>query len=178
MIAIIDFGSQTTHLISRRLREFGIETTILDPENFFNKLPTLSLRGIILSGGPKSVYQKNAPTIDRKIFDLGLPVLGICYGLQLFAHLLNGKVTPGKKKEYGPATIRITHSSSLLINTAPSFNVWMSHGDEVVKPPAGFTINAVTDTIPSAAVSDEKRKMYGIQFHPEVIHTQFGEQIL
>lgn len=178
MIAIIDFGSQTTHLISRRLREFGVETTILEPEKFFDTLPALHLRGVILSGGPKSVYQKNAPTIDKKIFDLGLPMLGICYGQQLFAHLLGGKVTPSKKKEYGPATIRITHNSSLFAYTVPTFNVWMSHGDEVVHPPGGFAIDAVTDTIPCASISDEKRKMYGIQFHPEVIHTQFGEQIL
>lgn len=178
MITIVDFGSQTTHLISRRLKEFGIKTTITNPEDFFDNGNFSSLKGIILAGGPKGVYEKNSPTIDKKIFDLKLPVLGICYGQQLIAHLLGGKVILGNKKEYGPATINVTKINSLLRSTAAEFNVWMSHGDQVIKPPSGFTISAKTATITCAAMADEKRKIFGVQFHPEVIHTQFGEQIL
>lgn len=178
MITILDFGSQTTHLISRRLRELGIESTILEPEQFFKKLPSLNVKGIILSGGPKSVYGKGAPTVDKKLFNLGIPVLGICYGQQLTAHLLGGKVEAGKKKEYGPAVITVTNSSDILHQTSAIFNVWMSHGDEVISPPPGFTINAKTNTIHCASMSDPLRNIYCVQFHPEVIHTQFGEQIL
>ncbi len=178
MIVILDFGSQTTHLISRRLRELGIESIILEPEQFFKKLPSLNLKGVILSGGPKSVYGKGAPMVDKKLFDLGLPILGICYGQQLTAHLLGGKVQPGKKKEYGPATISVTKPSDILHQTSDIFNVWMSHGDEVITTPPGFAINAKTDTVHCASMSDPLRKIYCVQFHPEVIHTQFGEQIL
>ncbi len=178
MIAIIDFGSQTTHLISRRLRELGIQSIILTPEAFLEKMNQLSLKGIIMSGGPKSVYQKNAPTIDKKTFDLGLPILGICYGHQLLTHLLGGTVTAGKKKEYGPAMIHVVGTSNLLPQTSKEFTVWMSHGDEVSSPPPGFSVLAKTTTIPCAAMADEDRKLYGVQFHPEVIHTQFGDQIL
>lgn len=178
MIAIVDFGSQTTHLISRRLRELGTETVILNPEEFFNNFSPLGLKGIILSGGPKSVYEKNSPTIDKKIFDIGIPILGICYGQQLLTHLLGGAVIAGKKKEYGPAVITISKPDSIFTSTSSEFTVWMSHGDEVIKPPPGFIVTAKTQTIPCAAIADNMKKIYGVQFHPEVIHTQFGEQIL
>jgi GMP synthase (glutamine-hydrolysing) len=178
MIAIVDFGSQTSHLISRRLRELGCEARLVDPEDFLSELPKMSLRGIILSGGPKSVYQKGAPHIDKKVADLGLPILGICYGHQLLAYLLGGTVHPGKKKEYGPATVTVTHDAPLLKQTAQQFNVWMNHGDEVVSVPPGFKGIAKSETIQHAAMADEQRKIYSVQFHPEVVHTQFGEQIL
>lgn len=184
MIIIVDFGSQTTHLISRRLREISIETLIVEPEDFFEKTKKLKYNGIIFSGGPTSVYEKNAPLIDKKIFDLGKPILGICYGEQVMAHVLDGKVKPGKKKEYGPATLTILKPSPLFELSAISYKlpakiqVWMNHGDELQKIPSGFEKIGVTETIPYAAIADEKRKMYGVQFHPEVVHTQFGLDIL
>ncbi len=178
MIVIIDFGSQTTHLISRRLREFGASVEIILPENSLKKIKESKPEGIIFSGGPASVYEKNAPTVDPSVFEINIPILGICYGEQLIAHLLNGKVIPGTKKEFGPAQLEIKYISSLLHGISPVSQVWMSHGDQVVEIPPGFATNAATDTIPHAAISHEKKHIYGIQFHPEVIHTQFGEQIL
>jgi GMP synthase (glutamine-hydrolysing) A subunit len=179
MIIIIDFGSQSTHLISRRINEFGVKTKIILPdEKVVESLKDTKVQGVILSGGPSSVYEKNSPTLTKDIFTLKLPMLGICYGQQLMSYLLDGDVKPGKIREYGPANITIKKDSSLLENTSHEFNVWMSHGDSVIKPPKGFVINAITKTIPVAVMSDEKRKLYGIQFHPELVHTQFGETIL
>lgn len=183
MIVIIDFGSQTTHLISRRLREISIKTKIIEPESFFEETKKLDYQGIIFSGGPTSVYEKGAPTIDKKVFETGKPILGICYGEQIIAHILDGKVEPGKKKEYGPATLKILKTSPLLNlmdkdKQPDSISVWMNHGDELVKIPFGFEKIGITETIPYAAIANEKRKIYGVQFHPEVVHTQFGLQIL
>lgn len=186
MIAILDFGGQTCHLIGRRLRELGVKHVFVEPEFATDDVHMkkisghhlMELDGIILSGGPSSVYEAGAPTVDVSIFSLNIPVLGICYGQQLMSHLLGGVVAPGAKKEYGPATITVKNPSMLLEKTSAEFTVWMSHGDEVKKIPAGFTTCAVTETIPHAVMADEKRKMYGIQFHPELIHTQFGLQIL
>ena len=184
MIVIIDFGSQTTHLIGRRLREISIPNIIVEPAEFFEKIKTIKYDGVILSGGPTSVYEKDAPTIDKKIFDIGKPILGICYGEQLIAHLLNGKVKSGKKKEYGPANLEITNPSPLFnLQTTndqrlTTISVWMNHGDEVQEIPKGFETIGTTATIPYAAIANEKKNIYGIQFHPEVVHTQFGTQIL
>ncbi len=178
MIIIIDFGSQSTHLIGRRLREFGQTVMIAEPEDALIKIKELNPRGIILSGGPASVYGKNSPKVEKEIFEMGIPILGICYGQQLIGHLLDGKVKEGSIKEYGPATLKVEKDSPLFEKTAGEFTVWMSHGDDVRTPPEGFKILAKTKTIDVASMSDDKRKIYGIQFHPEVIHTQFGEQIL
>lgn len=179
MIIIIDFGSQSTHLISRRINEFGVKTKIILPdEKVVESLKDSKVEGVILSGGPSSVYEKESPTLTKDIFSLKLPMLGICYGQQLMSYLLDGDVKPGKIREYGPANITMKKDSLLLENTSHEFNVWMSHGDSVIKPPKGFVINAVTKTIPVAVMSDEKRKLFGIQFHPELVHTQFGETIL
>ena len=184
MIVIIDFGSQTTHLISRRLREISIETIIVEPEEYFEITNDFLVSGIILSGGPGDAYKKDALTIDPKILEMNIPVLGICYGEQVIAQVLGGAVKPGVKKEYGPATLGITHTSLLFqnlkskIQIPKSISVWMNHGDEVGKLPDGFQTIGKTDTIPYAAIADESRKIYGIQFHPEVVHTQFGMQIL
>ncbi len=184
MIIIIDFGSQTTHLISRRLREISIETKIVEPEDFFEEIKGLEYQGIIFSGGPTSVYEDGAPTIDKRVFELGKPILGICYGEQIIAHVLDGEVKPGKKKEYGPATLTILKESPLLQLPTTNYElptniaVWMNHGDELAQIPSGFETIGVTETIPYAAIADESRKFYGVQFHPEVVHTQFGLQIL
>jgi GMP synthase (glutamine-hydrolysing) len=178
MIIVIDFGSQTAHLISRRIRELGQTVMVVEPEDAINRIRELNPQGIIFSGGPASVYGKNSPTIDPQVFELNIPILGICYGQQLISHILNGKVSPGKVKEYGPASIKIDKDSALFENTSKEFNVWMSHGDEVKKAPDGFKVLAETKTIPVAAMSNDKKRIYGIQFHPEVIHTQFGETVL
>lgn len=178
MIIIIDFGSQTAHLISRRIRELGQTVMVVEPEDAIERIKEQNPQGIIFSGGPASVYGKNSPTVDKQIFEMRIPILGICYGQQLIAHILDGKVSPGKIKEYGPAFVTIEKDSPLFENTAKEFNVWMSHGDEVKKAPGGFKIVAHTKTIPVAAISNEKKKIYAIQFHPEVIHTQFGQTLL
>ena len=179
MIIIIDFGSQSTHLISRRIRELGASVLIVEPEEALGKIKELNPQGIILSGGPASVYEKNSPKIEKEIFDMGIPILGICYGEQLMSYLLEGKVRAGKIKEYGPATVELKQSpSALFAGTAPTFTGWMSHGDEVISPPRGYASLATTSTIPHAAIGNAKKNIYGIQFHPEVVHTQFGTQIL
>ncbi len=200
MIIIVDFGSQTAHLISRRVRELGQTVMVVEPEDAIARIKELNPQGIIFSGGPASVYGKDSPIIDTQVLELGIPILGICYGQQLISHLLKAKVKPGDKKEYGPATLQVIarprsgkailertgiasegaprNDVGLFDNTAEEFTVWMSHGDEVKSPPEKFKILATTKTIPVAAMGNEKEKIYGIQFHPEVIHTQFGEQIL
>ncbi len=200
MIIVIDFGSQTAHLISRRIRELGQTVMVVEPEEALHHIAEKSPSGIIFSGGPASVFSKTSPTIDAKVYQLGIPILGICYGQQLIAYQLNGDVKEGKVKEFGPAKLELTHSGSrvkrgitgeiaaspsaprndhvgIFYGTADSFAVWMNHGDEVKKAPAGFKVLGKTSTIEVAAIADEKRKIYALQFHPEVVHTQFGEQI-
>lgn len=177
-IVIIDFGSQSTHLISRRLKSLGITSKIIDPEQALFIVQSLKPAGIILSGGPASVYAKNAPTVKQQIFRLGVPILGICYGLQLTAHLLGGQIIPGTKKELGPATLITTATNPLFTTLPAEFGVWMSHGDHVKALPTGFTSAGKTSTIPHAAFAHLKKQIYGIQFHPEVIHTQYGTKIL
>ena len=178
MIIVVDFGSQTTHLIARRLKEIGIQTLIINPEIVLQKIKKEKPQGIILSGGPSSVYEKGVPKIDVKIFSLGIPILGICYGSQLTAHLLDGKVIAGKK-EYGPTELKIENLKlKITKDLAKSFVVWMSHGDEVTKLPKGFKIFGSTEHVPFAMTGDLKRNIFGLQFHPEVEHTEFGSQIL
>lgn len=178
MIVVVDFGSQTAHLIERRIREFGISTQFLPPQQAFSFIKKNNVNGIIFSGGPSSVYEKNAPTIDPEIFTLGIPLLAICYGFQLTAHLLGGEVVAGKK-EYGPAILRITNNKSQITTNLPEeFTVWMSHGDEIVNLPLGFDIVGTTEHVPFACAVDEKRDIYGLLFHPEVDHTEHGKEIL
>ena len=178
MIILVDFGGQTAHLISRRIRELGVDCLIVTPEESLEKVKQHKPKGIIFSGGPASVYEKNSPTVDKKIFDLKIPILGICYGEQLIAYILEGNVKAGFKKEFGPAKLLTRKKSKILEGVSNNSTVWMSHGDEVVTLPEGFINNGKTQTITHAAISNEKKKIYGIQFHPEVIHTEFGIQIL
>lgn len=178
MIVIIDFGSQTTHLIGRRIRELGITAEIVEPEHAVKKISELEPAGIIFSGGPASVYANGSPTIDEEVFEAKIPILGICYGEQLMSHILGGQVKPGRKKEYGPAELTVKDGALFAGVPAREFTVWMSHGDEVQKAPNGFKTVATTKTIPHAAIENPSKKIYGIQFHPEVVHTQFGEIIL
>lgn len=178
MIYIVDFGSQTAHLISRRIKELGVNTKIVSPEEAPSRIKKEKPKGIILSGGPASVYEKGAPSIDVNVFRLGIPILGICYGLQLTAHLLGGKVISGKK-EYGPAVLEVGNwKLEITKDLAKSFVVWMSHGDEVIKLPKGFKTFGSTKHVSFAIAGDLNRKIFGLQFHPEVEHTQYGLQIL
>lgn len=178
MIVLVDFGSQTTHLIGRRIREWGVGMKIVDSDFFDGKAKPEGVDGIILSGGPSSVYEKDAPSINPRVFDFGVPILGICYGEQLLTHLLGGTVRAGTRHEYGPAILKLSQPSNLFRNTSEEFQVWMSHGDEVADLPPGFEKIGFSSTIPHAAIENKKRTIYGIQFHPEVVHTQFGETIL
>lgn len=179
MILIVDFGSQTCHLIGRRIRELGVSVEIVNPEDVLKAIAEFKPKGLIFSGGPSSVYEKNAPIIDKKVFGLKIPILGICYGQQLIAHLLKGgKTTKGVSREDGPATLIIDIPSPLLMGLSDHSRIWMSHGDLVTKLPKGFSFIAHTENIASAAIANEKAKIYGVQFHPEVEHTEHGMLVL
>lgn len=181
MIIIVDFGSQTAHLISRRVKEFGAKALFLSPEGAVIEIKkNKNIRGIILSGGPSSVYSKKSPTIDTSIFKLGIPILGICYGFQLMAKLLGGEVVEGKK-EYGPATLKLkvkSQKSKVTKGLPNSFIVWMSHGDEIRKLPKGFEVLGSTSHLPFGLTQNPMENYYGLLFHPEVEHTENGEKIL
>ncbi len=177
-IAILDYGSQYSQLIARRVREQQVYCELLRFDTPAAKLAARKPKGIILSGGPASVYGKGAPHGDPAIFDLGVPVLGICYGMQLMAHQLHGKVQRGKAREFGPATIHVVQQDQLFRGMPRDLAVWMSHGDQVLKMPAGFKPLAKTPTCPLAAMAHKGRKLYGLQFHPEVVHTPQGTHIL
>jgi len=150
---------------------------IATPEQALITISNYNVSGIIFSGGPASVYEQNAPSIDKQIFKKGIPILGICYGQQIISHLLKGKVKPGKIKEYGPAVFSVKRHPLFRNIIKKSFTVWMSHGDEVVKPPPGFSIIARSENIKTGAIAHDKKKIYGVQFHPEVQHTNFGTEI-
>ena len=174
-IIVLDFGSQYTHLLARRVRELNVYSEIMPPTAPSKELK--KAKGIILSGGPQSVYAKDAVKFNPEIFSLGVPVLGLCYGQQLLAHGLGGKVEQGKVKEYGSAKIRILEGK-LFTGLPSEFTVWMSHGDKVEKLPAGFRACGSTSDCEFAAIADEGKKIFGLQFHPEVTHTEHGLKIL
>jgi GMP synthase (glutamine-hydrolysing) len=180
LVLIIDFGAQYTQLIARRVREERVYCEIHACTTPFEKLASLEPRAIILSGGPASVYGDGAPTVDPRIFDLGVPVLGICYGLQLIAHLLGGKVEPASAREYGAARVVVEHAEGILRRFAKreSIDVWMSHGDRIQSLPKGFSTIGVSANTPFCAVGNAERKIYGVQFHPEVAHTPRGREVL
>lgn len=177
MILIVDFGSQTTHLISRRLKDFGIKTKIIDPDRSLSEIKKEAPAGIILSGGPSSVYEDGAPTVSKNILSLDLPILGICYGWQLMSKILGGGVKEGNK-EYGPVNLRISDFSNLFYGLPDESVVFQSHGDTVFSAPQGFEILAQTPTVKFAAVANTANKLFGVQFHPEMQHTKFGSEIL
>ncbi len=176
-IVILDFGSQYTQLIARRIRELNVYCEIHPFNISIEKLQELKPKGIILSGGPSSVYEEDAPHCTREVLSLGVPVLGICYGLQLLSYFLGGKVEPSSRREYGAATIVKNGESRLLGHLPAQFPVWMSHGDHVTVPPPGFIVTAETDNA-LGAVENVQRQFYGIQFHPEVAHTPLGKEVL
>lgn len=177
-IAILDFGSQYTMLIARRVREQNVYCEIFSPRVTREELARLQLAGIIFSGGPSSVYDNGAPRAPEFIFDLGVPILGICYGMQLLAYQLGGRVERSPHREFGPAQIRVTNPVSLFTSLPVSQAVWMSHGDSVLELPPGFEKIAESDNCNFAAAINPARKMYALQFHPEVAHTPHGNNIL
>jgi GMP synthase (glutamine-hydrolysing) len=177
-VAILDFGGQYTQLIARRLRELGVYSEILPPTITRASLAERGVKGIVLSGGPSSVYEKGAPRGDRRIYELGVPVLGICYGMQLMGHYLGGDVKAAGSREFGHAELNVRPDSLLLQGMASPAPVWMSHGDSITKPPEGFRVTASTTNTPVAAIEDPRRRLFGIQFHPEVNHTRDGRTVL
>ena len=177
-ILILDFGSQYTQLIARRIRELHVYCEI-HPYNYdLEKIKKFEPKGIILSGGPSSVYDKGAPKIDRKIFNLNVPILGICYGSQLIVNIYGGSVTLAQKREYGFSEIFITNKNDLFKNLLDRFTVWMSHGDVIKEIPENFISIAKTKNSPYAAIKCQDLKFWGVQFHPEVAHTQYGKEII
>jgi GMP synthase (glutamine-hydrolysing) len=180
-VLVLDFGSQYTQLIARRVRECHVYCEIVPHNLSAAELKARAPRGIILSGGPSSVYDEGAPHCDPGIFELGIPVLGICYGLQLMSLQLGGEIRPSPDREYGRATLEVTDPAPLFTgigDAGTSLTCWMSHGDTVLSPPPGFRVLAVTPSTPVAAMANTDRALFGVQFHPEVAHTPFGMQLL
>jgi GMP synthase (glutamine-hydrolysing) len=179
-VVILDYGSQYTQLIARRIRESHVYCEIHPCTLPIAKLRALAPKAIVLSGGPASVYAQNAPTADPELFQMGLPILGICYGVQLMAHLLGGRVERADAREYGPAEVRIDEPTGVFsgFSKGETLQVWMSHGDRIAAVPSGFRAIGTSDNTPLCAIADDRRKIYGIQFHPEVAHTPRGGEIL
>ena len=177
-VIVLDFGSQYAQLIARRVRELNVYSELLPFDTPFAEIQRRRPRAVILSGGPSSVYDEGAPKPDPAIWSGGIPILGICYGLQLMALELGGEVSPAIRREYGPARVMITTDSALFQGLEREQPVWMSHGDSILRPPAGFQPTARTDSTPFAGLVDPARGLYGIQFHPEVAHTPRGRDIL
>ena len=177
-IAVLDYGSQYTQLIARRIREMEVYSEIVSCGTTAEKLRENPPKGVILSGGPNSVFEEGAPTVDPAIFELGVPVLGICYGMQLMSQKLGGKVVPGAEREYGKMPIEVLPGNPLFEGVPSTITVWMSHGDRVEAIPANFERGAVSATCPFAAMYDNAKRFYALQFHPEVVHSQYGTEIL
>ena len=177
-IVVLDFGSQFTQLIARRLRELSVYSEILPYNTPIADIRARQPIGIVLSGGPKSVSEAGAPRCEPAVYDAGVPVLGICYGMQLMTDALGGEVAPAPQREYGHAVIRINEDAPILASVGPELKVWASHGDFVKRPPSGFTITATSANAPVAAMANEDRRLYAILFHPEVAHTDRGTEIL
>lgn len=177
-IVVIDFGSQYTQLIARRLRELSVYTEIVPPATTAAALKARAPVGVILSGGPRSVSEPGAPQIDAGVFEIGVPVLGICYGMQLMAHALGGVVRPATSREFGHAVVHLSTDARLFHDLPKSVKAWASHGDFVASAPPGFEVTATSSNAPVAAIQNLERRIYGLLFHPEVVHTERGEAIL
>ncbi|MBV8516038.1 MAG: glutamine-hydrolyzing GMP synthase [Acidobacteria bacterium] len=178
-VLVLDFGSQYTQLIARRIRDKRVYSVVHPFDLAPEKIRAIAPKAIILSGGPQSVYAESAPYCSREIFSLGIPLLGICYGMQLTAYLLDGRVEPATEREYGRAQIDVdANDSPLFANTPAHQRVWASHGDRILAAPPGFTVTASSPSAPIAAFEDRARACYGIQFHPEVTHSEAGSQLL
>jgi len=179
-ILVLDFGSQTTQLIARRIRELGVYSEIKPCFVSLDEIKRFSPSGIILSGGPSSVYDKNAPLVDKELFNLGIPILGICYGAQLIIHLFGGKVEKSEKREFGLAYIEILKTDKLFkgLRKNKKYKVWMSHSDRIEKLPENFYALTRTENSPFASIAHKEKPFYGVQFHPEVVHTEIGMKLL
>jgi len=178
MIVILDFGSQYSELIARRIRETQVYSEVLSYRTTVEQLRQLNPKGIILSGGPKSVYDPGAPHSDPELWNLGIPILGVCYGMQLMVQQLGGGVERAERGEYGKASLHIDDPTDLLTNVDDGSTMWMSHGDSVMTMPDGFELLAHTDNTSCAAIADHERKLYGVQFHPEVVHSRGGQPLI
>src|SRR5260221_9190794 len=177
-ILILDFGSQYTQVIARRVRQLNVYSEIVRYDTPASVLKSLRPSGLILSDGPASVYAKGAPQPDRRVLESGLPIPGVCYGMQLFGKWLGGEVAPSARREYGRGHLHVSKASPLFHGLDEKLEIWNSHGDSLKKLPKGFHAIATSDNSPYAAIEDSKRKIYGLQFHPEVAHTPRGMEIL
>jgi len=178
IVIVLDFGGQYNQLIARRVRECGVYCEIWPYDTPLEKIIEKNPKGIIFTGGPSSVYEKNAPVVDKRIFEIGIPILGICYGNQLIAYLLGGKVSTALFREYGKTHIKYNTNSPLFTGLPEHSICWMSHTDFVEELPAGFEVLASTENCAIAAFGDKEKKIYGVQFHPEVVHTEHGQEII
>ncbi|TLS35320.1 glutamine-hydrolyzing GMP synthase [Pseudalkalibacillus caeni] len=178
LVIVLDFGGQYNQLIARRIRDLGVYSELHPNTITAEEIKEMNPKGIIFSGGPNSVYGEGAPRCDERIFDLGIPILGICYGMQLMTVHFGGQVERARHREYGKALLTVTHQSPLYAGLPDEQSVWMSHGDLVVAPPEGFEVAANNPSCPVAAMSDPSRNLYGVQFHPEVRHTEHGIELL
>ncbi|SFF48975.1 GMP synthase (glutamine-hydrolysing) [Paenibacillus algorifonticola] len=178
IIIVLDFGGQYNQLIARRIRDLGVYSELLPFNTSVERIREIQPKGIVFSGGPASVYETNSPLVDPAIYDLGIPIFGICYGMQLMSHQLQGKVERAGKREYGKAEVDFTPESRLTQGLDARQTVWMSHSDLVVEPPAGFNVDASTEHAPIAAMSNLDKHFYAVQFHPEVRHSVFGNEMI
>lgn len=178
MIVVLDFGGQYNQLIARRVRDLGVYSELMPYNTPVEKIRQLQPKGIIFSGGPNSVYGEGAPHVDPAIYELGVPILGICYGMQMMTYQLEGKVERADVREYGKSTIRILSDSPFFKGMDAEETVWMSHSDKVIEPPSGFRVDVSNDACPVAAISHPEKHFYGVQFHPEVRHTVKGNEML
>ena len=178
VILVLDFGSQYTQLIARRIRENKVYSKIVPYNISVDEIKALKPKGLVFSGGPMSVYDKGAPMPNKEIFKLDIPILGICYGLQVISHMLGGKIKSSKEREFGRAELFVDSNKDLFFNCPTNLTCWMSHSDEIKKLPSGFVKIAHTLNAPIAGFANRVKKIFGVQFHPEVVHTQRGTQVL
>jgi GMP synthase (glutamine-hydrolysing) len=178
IIVVLDFGGQYNQLIARRIRDLGVYSELLPYNTSVERIRELQPKGIVFSGGPASVYEENSPLVDPAIYDLNIPIFGICYGMQMMSHQLNGKVERAGKREYGKAEVDFVEGSQIGFGLDKVQTVWMSHGDHVVELPEGFQVDASTEHAPVAAMSNVDRKFFAVQFHPEVRHSEFGTDMI
>jgi GMP synthase (glutamine-hydrolysing) len=178
IIVVLDFGGQYNQLIARRIRDLGVYSELLPYNTSAEKLRAINPKGIVFSGGPASVYEENSPLVDPDVYNLGVPIFGICYGMQMMSHQLEGKVERAGKREYGKAEVDFVSSFALTNGLDAKQTVWMSHSDLVVEPPIGFTVTGSTEHAPIAAMSDASRNFHAVQFHPEVRHSVYGNEMI